>query len=249
MTRRRTAVKSLPSTPAPSLSVRSWRFCGLALAATLALFVAGHGRAQAPADPLSDAPEGAVASAPFVDAASYDEALVRWRGAADINAWIGARFSYDRKRAVALSETQRQQNGSLPIIAARDFFAQPTGVCVDLSRFAVETLRRIDPAARAGYLMIEFDPQTIAGNTLRRHWVASFESGGQRYYFADSKRPGVMAGPYASTGEFIEAYAKYRGRRIVAYRERDSFERQLRAARRASAPTSERDGAGERSRP
>jgi hypothetical protein len=205
------------------------------------MFVASHVQAQGLAEPLSDAPESAAAPAPFVEAATYGEALVRWRGAADINAWIGARFSYDRTRAVALSETQRQKNGRLPIITARDFFAQPTGVCVDLSRFAVETLRHIDPAAKATYLMIEFDPQTIAGNTLRRHWVATFESGGQRYFFADSKRPGVMAGPYASTGEFIEAYAKYRGRRIVAYQERDSFERQMRAMRRAAGREPERD--------
>jgi len=211
----------------------SWRTvpCALALTAAIGLFAAGDSRAQAAADPLSDAPEGQAAPpSPYVDAPTYAEALARWSTAADVNAWIGARFSYDRERALALSETQRQKNGRLPIITAPDFFARPTGVCVDLSRFAVETLRQIDPAANATYVMIEFDPLMIAGNALRRHWVASFESGGRKYFFADSKRPGVVAGPYAGTQEFIEAYAAYRGRRIVAFQERDSFERQMRRA-------------------
>jgi len=77
-------------------------------------------------------------------------------------------------------------------------------------------------------LMIEFDPVSIAGNTLRRHWVVSFERGGERYFFADSKRPGHIAGPYASTQDFIAEYARYRGRRIVSFREVETYERKLR---------------------
>jgi hypothetical protein len=83
----------------------------------------------------------------------------------------------------------------LPIYQPHKFFAAPSGVCVDLSRFAVETLRHIDPDARASYLMIEFAPVTIGGNTLRRHWLASFTRDGKYYFFADSKRPGHIAGP------------------------------------------------------
>jgi len=195
--------------------------------------------ATAPAaDPQSDAPEPtfvAGSSRPLVDAASYAEALARWRDAGDINAWIGARFRYDPARALRLSETQRQRNGTLPIAAPAAFFAQPHGVCVDLSRFGVETLRQLDPSAKARYLMIEFDPLVLSGQTLRRHWVAVYEAGGQLYVFADSKRPGHVDGPYASTAQFIAAYAAYRGRRIVAFQERDSFERQMRRVRRATA--------------
>lgn len=206
---------------------------GFTLAAALCL-AASYTWAQPAADPLSDAPEGRMSSsAPLVDEPStYAQALERWRGAEDVHAWIGARFNYDKARAVQLSETQRQKSGRLPVIAPPEFFAQPDGVCVDLARFAVETLRRIDPAAKAAYVMIEFDPLTIAGNTLRRHWLVSFENDGRRYFFADSKRPGHVDGPYASTREFIEEYEKYRGRRIVAFQERESFERQHRAAAR-----------------
>ena len=191
------------------------------------------------ADPASDAPESRSAyGGRYTQAASYAETLRLWRGADEVNAWIGARFEYDMSRAMQLSETQRQANGRMPILAPEAFFAAPKGVCVDLSRFAVETLRAIAPEARAAYVMIEFDPVSISGNTLRRHWVASFERDGKRYFFADSKRPGHIAGPYGSTQEFIAEYAVYRARRIVSFRETDTFERKERtqAAKQSRDP-------------
>jgi hypothetical protein len=174
----------------------------------------------------SDAPEDQrhqVVS--FKDAASYQEALQVWRTPEDVNAWIGARFSYDRSRAMVLSETQRSGSGPMPVYEPQEFFAAPSGVCVDLARFAVETLQQIDPDVKPNYLMIEFAPVQIAGNTLRMHWLASFRRNGKYYFFADSKRPGHIAGPYAGTQEFIDEYAKYRGRQIVAFRELESFQR------------------------
>jgi len=190
-------------------------------------------------DPASDAPESRSAhGGRYTQAASYAETLRLWRGADDVNAWIGVRFEYDMSRALQLSETQQQTSGRMPIVAPEAFFAAPRGVCVDLSRFAVETLRAIAPEARAAYVMIEFDPVSISGNTLRRHWVASFEKDGKRYFFADSKRPGHMAGPYETTQEFIAEYAAYRGRRIVSFREVESFERKMRtqAAKQSRDP-------------
>jgi len=182
------------------------------------------------ADPASDAPEGrSVVRAAVVEASTYDEALVRWRSADDINAWIGAHFEYDMARALQLSETQRARSGRIAIHAPPAFFAAPKGVCVDLSRFAVDTLRAVDPGAKPSYLMIEFAPVSIQGQVLRRHWVAHFERAGQHYFFADSKRPGHLAGPYASTADYIRDYAAYRGREIVAFRELESTERRTRA--------------------
>lgn len=201
-----------------------------ALALFVAFTLAACATSPERADPASDAPEPrARASAPFLDAPSWEEALRTWRTAEDVNAWIGARFSYDTTRAIALSETQRRAGGGLPIHAPQDFFASPTGVCVDLSRFAVETLRRIDREADANYLMIEFSPLSIAGNTLRLHWVASFRRDGHWYFFADSKRPGHVAGPYASVQQYIDEYAAYRGRRIVAFRELPTWQRRQRS--------------------
>jgi hypothetical protein len=201
----------------------------IALGAVFAALLAACGALPERSDPASDAPEGAAAVAgELKPAASYAEALRIWKGADDVNAWIGAKFRYDMARAMLLSETQRRASGRMPILEPRVFFAAPQGVCVDLARFAVETLRAIDPAAKAAYVMIEFDPVQIRGNTLRRHWVVSFERDGKRYVFADSKRPGHIAGPYTSVADFIAAYAEYRGRRIVSFRELESYQRKAR---------------------
>ncbi len=199
------------------------------LASLLLLFTAACGTLSDAADPASDAPE--IQRRPiavFKDAPSYQRALQVWRTPEDLNAWIGARFEYDKSRAMLLSETQRSKSGRLPIHQPRDFFTAPSGACVDLSRFAVETLRVIDPDTKPNYVMIEFFPITIGGNTLRLHWLTSFTRNGSYYFFADSKRPGHISGPYASTREFIGEYAKHRGRQIVAFRELDSYERKHR---------------------
>ena len=181
------------------------------------------------ADPASDAPEvQRLQTASFKDAASYLEALQIWRTPEDVNAWIGAKFEYDMSRAMLLSETQRGESGKFPIFEPKEFFAAPSGVCVDLSRFAIETLQHIAPDVKASYLMIEFAPVTIGGNTLRLHWLASFQRNGEYYFFADSKRPGHIAGPYASTQDFVEQYARYRGRQIVAFRELETYQRKQR---------------------
>jgi hypothetical protein len=180
------------------------------------------------ADPASDAPESRPSATAAVGLPkSYAEALGRWRGPEDVNAWIGARFEYDYERAARLSETQRDRVASVKIHEPDAFFAKPTGVCVDLARFAVETLRDVAPLSKPAYLMIEFDPVVISGNMLRRHWLAMFERGDEFYFFADSKRPGHVAGPYATVQQFIDEYAKYRGRGIVSYRSLDSHERKL----------------------
>jgi hypothetical protein len=181
------------------------------------------------ADPASDVPEvQRLQTASFKDAASYLEALQIWRTPEDVNAWIGAKFEYDMSRAMLLSETQRSESDKLAIFEPKEFFAAPSGVCVDLSRFAIETLQHIAPDVKASYLMIEFAPVTIGGNTLRLHWLASFQRDGEYYFFADSKRPGHIAGPYTSTQDFIEQYAKYRGRQIVAFRELETYQRKQR---------------------
>lgn len=171
--------------------------------------------------------------------ASYRDALAAWRSAEDVHAWIAASFRYDAARARQLSESWRQREPGLPIHAPEAFFADPQGVCVDLARFAVETLRAIDPASKPAYLMIEFDAVTFEGETLRRHWIATFERDGQRHFFADSRRPAHIAGPYPSTEAFVAEYAAFRGRRVVAYRLADDHARRTRAiaARRLPEPS------------
>jgi tRNA(Arg) A34 adenosine deaminase TadA len=181
------------------------------------------------ANPASDAPEHREPSPLARETGeSYQNALQIWSTPEDVNAWIGARFEYDMARAILLSETQRFRNVRLAITQPGEFYREPRGVCVDLSRFAVETLRTVDRRLEPSYLMIEFEPLSIAGNTLRLHWLAAFRRDGRLFFFADSKRPGHLAGPYETTGEFIQEYQRYRGRKVVSFRELESYERKLR---------------------
>lgn len=193
------------------------------------LLAACAGTPPAALQALSDAPDPArprVAAEP--GPASYDEALARWRSPQDIGRWLGPRFRYDHDRALALSETARQAGLRTPVHAPPDFFAEPSGVCVDLTHFAVSTLRRVAPQSAAQYLMIEFEPLQIAGHTLRRHWIASYGKEGALWFFADSKRPEHVAGPYTTVEQFVSEYAAFRQRPIVRWRLLDSHERQLR---------------------
>jgi hypothetical protein len=159
---------------------------------------------------------------------SYTQALQDWRKPEELSAWAGQRFSYDAARALQFSVTQRSVSTPPAIADPAAFFEAPVGVCLDLSRFAVETLRQIDPQAEARYLMIEFEPVMLNGHTLRLHWIASFRRDGQIFFFADSERPGHIAGPYATAQAFIDDYAAYRGRPVVRFLELDSLQRQPR---------------------
>ena len=193
------------------------------------LFLAGYPNVIHSAESSSDVPEYTLGSpGQFKTAASYEHALRVWTTPEDINGWIAVNFSYDTARALRLSETQRTKNDGFSIYSPSEFFNTKTGVCVDLSRFGVETLRRIDPRTDPKYLMIEFDPMQIQGNTLRLHWVVSFKRDGKTYFFCDSTRPGYIAGPYNETREFIQDYERYRGRKIMAFREVQSYEKQRR---------------------
>ncbi len=198
----------------------------------LALFLGGCVSATSAIG--TDEPEhGRDPTVAFKAADSHERAMQIWTTPEDINAWIAANFTYDRARAIRLSETQRSKQAELAIYTPSDFFDGKSGVCVDLARFAVETLNQIDPDSAPKYLMIEFDSMQIEGNTLRLHWLVSFKRAGQFYFFADSKRPGHIAGPYRDTQAFIDEYQRYRARTIVAFRELPSYQKQ----RRERAPS------------
>jgi len=189
-------------------------------------FLTGFAGVLHSADPASDAPEHPRDStAVFKAADSYEHALQVWKTPEDISAWIAHNFSYDMVRAMRLSETQRAKNSDFCIYTPSEFFTTKGGVCVDLARFGVETLRSIDPQSDPKYLMIEFAPMHVAGNTLRLHWLASFRRDGKIYFFADSKRPAQIAGPYKDTRNFIHDYERYRGRKILAFREVESYKK------------------------
>jgi hypothetical protein len=159
---------------------------------------------------------------------SYEKTLQTWKTPENINTWIASNFSYYMNRSFRLSETQVTQKGPPTIHTPSEFFSIKSGTCVDLSRFAVETMKIISPQYDAKYIMIEFEPITINGDTLRRHWLVSFKHEGRKYFFADSNRPGHIAGPFNEPEGFIREYERYRGRRIVAFREMESYQKDKR---------------------
>ena len=179
--------------------------------------------------------------APIKSPSSYEKALQVWKSPEDINGWIAANFSYDPARAIRLSETQRTKNESFSIYNPFKFFETRNGVCVDLAGFSVETLRIIDPHSDPKYLKIEFDPIQIRGDTFRLHWLVSFKRDGKTYFFSDSKRPGHIAGPYNDRQAFVDEYEQYRGRKIVAFQELESYQKQ----QRTKAVKRKRRGSGD----
>jgi hypothetical protein len=179
------------------------------------------------ANPLPDEPEfGRDSSVHSQAAHSYNQALDIWKTAEDINEWVAMSFIYDKARAIKLSSNQRSKKKGISIYNPSKFFEVKAGVCVDLARFGVETLKEIDPDSDPKYLMIKFDPIKINGNTFRLHWLVSFKKDGMKYFFCDSKRPGYIVGPYNDTQSFVDEYEQYRGRKIVAFRELESYKKQ-----------------------
>ena len=145
----------------------------ICLTLTGALALAGASLAATPLlEQLSDAPDPQhVRAAGYVADFDWADLQRHWQRAEDINVWIGLRFEYDRERALVLSESARAgQAERAAILEPEAFYAAPRGVCVDLARFAVSTLRRVEPDAQAAYLMIEFEPVQVQGHWLRRHW-------------------------------------------------------------------------------
>lgn len=160
--------------------------------------------------------------------ASYSDRIREWSGPKDVHTWLAENFAYDRARAIELSETQRAKGGRFHILRPEQFYKKPTGICVDIARFAVETTKLIAPNVQARYLRIKFDPVRINGNVLRMHWLASFVRDGKYYFFADSYFPRRMSGPYSSVEEFIAHYQDARGREVKSYVLVDTYRKQMR---------------------
>ena len=168
---------------------------------------------------LSDAPNDTLLrqSDSAIFFASYEAALKQWKTISDVNNWIKGNFRYDIERAKQLAENSslREKTG---IYSPAELYQTPKGVCIDLSRFAVETINLIDTAKHLQYLMIEFEPIIIDGMSIKKHWAAIYHDTTGYYILADSKRPGHIAGPYENVEDFITEYQTFRDRRIIAYK-------------------------------
>lgn len=162
---------------------------------------------------------------------SYDDALANWKTPEDIARWARDAFRYDLDRALDLAEDSPVR-ANTEVYTPRETFDARSGTCVDLCRFAVETLRAIDPATPVHYLMIEFEPVRIADRTLRRHWLAVYEHPLGLVGFADTKYPGELSDPHHSLAGLVANYEARRRRRVLGFALRTTFLKELKTKKR-----------------
>ncbi|MCE7996558.1 MAG: hypothetical protein HEP71_31590 [Roseivirga sp.] len=165
---------------------------------------------------LSDAPKKNRVKSD-TDTTKYLEVISNWTSVEQINQWIGQNFHYDMSRAIALG-SKRNDGPKTAIFSPDEFFRVRSGICVDLSRFAFETLKKINPEVEAYYLMIDFEPIEIQGSIIRKHWVLAYKLENQFYITADSKVPGKISGPFDTIQDFITGYEKFRERKIESFK-------------------------------
>lgn len=160
----------------------------------------------------------------YVQPATYAEALRLWSSVEEISQWIRNSFSYDREKALKISETDNKLKPQ--ILSPEEFYVNTQGICVDLARFAYETMLVVAPKLNPKYLMIEFEPLREGKSLLRRHWMIVYQRDSEFYSFADSKRPGHISAPFKTMDALIRNYQKYRGRKIVSYQVLVTYQKQ-----------------------
>jgi hypothetical protein len=157
---------------------------------------------------------------------SYREALKRWKTARHVNYWIAQNFEYDMQRAMALASNS-ETRGETNIYRPDELYLYKKGTCIDLSRFAFETIQAINPTVNVKYLMINFEPLQIANRTFRRHWMVVYKKNDKLYTMADTKRPGHISGPHDDIADFIAEYEQFRKRRILSYKITNTYRKKL----------------------
>jgi len=155
---------------------------------------------------------------------NYFETISKWTTTGEVHNWIRNNFKYDFKRAVLLANNSKSK-GQITIYKPEEFWTIKEGICVDLSRFAYETIKVIDSTAHVKYLKIEFEPFEIEGSKFVNHWIIAYRKNNEFYFFADSKRPGKNDGPYATIDDFLKNYQNFRGRIINSYKLLDSYKK------------------------
>ena len=181
---------------------------------------------------LSDAPENQLAKRNNSENSydSYAQTIEKWKTVEEVNAWIGENFRYDMQRAMQLADSDRRQKTY--IYEPAEVFRNKKGVCVDLARFAFESIKSIDPDLDPSYLMIEFEPLKIGDHTFKRHWLVVYREADQVFVLADTKRPGYLSGPHRHLVEFITEYQDFRNRKIITYKLRDTYKKKLKQKRK-----------------
>ena len=174
---------------------------------------------------LSDAADDSSLQRPDTsNITSYEAASKQWKTVAEVNQWIKENFRYSVERAKQLAENSAAREKT-PIYTPTELYRLKKGVCIDLSRFAVETVNRMDTSKHVQYLMIEFEPILIDSSIIKKHWMAAYRDSSGYFLFADSKRPGHIAGPYTDIEDFIAEYQTFRDRKTVSWKLLPSYEK------------------------
>jgi hypothetical protein len=175
---------------------------------------------------LSDAPNDLLVhqSNASEGISSYEASVKQWTTITDVNNWMKQNFHYEINRAKHLAENSstREKTG---IYSPAELYQIKKGVCIDLSRFAVETINIIDTSKHVQYLLIEFEPIMIDSSIIKKHWTAIYQDVLGYYIIADSKRPGHVAGPYQNVDDFISEYQTFRNRKILSWKILPSYEK------------------------
>lgn len=174
---------------------------------------------------LSDAPTDSVHHG-STNQVTYDQVLQQWKTISDVTHWIGENFRYDMDRAKQLAENSPTRE-KISIYTPAELYQAKNGVCIDLSRFATETINLIDSSKHVQYLMIEFEPLVINGSIIKKHWMAVYQDSSGYHFLADSKRPGYVVGSYKNVEDFITEYQAFRERKIVSWKILMSYERKF----------------------
>lgn len=170
----------------------------------------------------------------------YEQALSHWNSVEDINDWIKANFAYSMDKALNVADPANEKTRRSRILTPVEMFDRKEGICVDLSRFGYESLRRVSPELDPKYLMIEFEPIKRGQSVLRLHWMVIYKKADGYYTFADSNRPGIIAGPYANASSFLKEYETFRGRKVVNHKILDSYQKPTKK-RKMKQPRSKQD--------
>src|SRR5687768_11302526 len=145
-------------------------------------------KAQTPGEQLlklSDAyNDSTFQKSKFSNQISYDTALQKWKTIHDVNDWIKENFRYSMERARQLAENSSTRE-KVRIFTPIELYQINKGVCIDLSRFAVETINIIDSSKHVQYLMIEFEPIVIDSSILKKHWMAIYQDSSGYHLLAD----------------------------------------------------------------
>lgn len=128
----------------------------------------------------------------------YPATVNIWKSDKDVANWLKNNWKFDKSTQPTLGKSAINE----PIMSAEETYDNPKGWCKDAANFGVETLNKINPNYKAGYIFIE---NKVKGQP--NHWVTGFRKNGKLYvidYGAGHHWNSIMGfhGPYNDLKEY-----------------------------------------------